>query len=108
MPAKRWLAIAGLLLVILVVVSALKTDSNWEGVDAAVVGKYAGALGRQPSPPLLNLQGDLQLFVFAIAGLVGGFLLGYWWRDMFGPGRVIANENEKGSVEREVTDVSAR
>ena len=105
MPARKWIALAGVLLVFLVLLSALTTDSRWDGVDVAVVGKYAEVLGRPPSAPLINLQGDLQLFVFAIAGLIGGFLLGYWWRDVFGPGRGIARK--QGNGERGATDVPA-
>lgn len=71
-------------LVILIVASALHNDSVWDGVDVAVVGKYATELGRQPWTPFINVQGDLQLFVFTVAGLVGGLLIGYHWRDLFG------------------------
>jgi hypothetical protein len=35
---------------------------------------------------LLGLrQGDIQLFLFLIAGTVGGFIAGYYYRDLFAP-----------------------
>lgn len=90
MPDKKWLVLGGSLLLLLVVTAALRS-SAWDGVDVAVVGKYASDLGREPQTPLINVQGDLQLFVFTMAGLVGGFILGYRWRELFGPG----NEGER-------------
>lgn len=86
MPSKKWLLSGALALVFLVVVSAMRTDSVWEGVDVAVVGKAATDLGREPWTPLINVQGDLQLFVFTVAGLIGGFAMGYYWRLLFGDG----------------------
>ena len=55
----------------------------WSGVDEAVVEKIAGEHGREASPPLINTdQGDLLLFVFLLAGAVGGFVAGYSWRKL--------------------------
>lgn len=55
--------------------------SKWTGVDEAVIEKIAKEQGREPNEPLINTdQGDLQLFVFLIAGAVGGFAAGYYWR----------------------------
>lgn len=54
---------------------------KWPGVDESVVGKYAKEHGREAHEPLINTdQGDLLLFVFLIAGAVGGFAAGYYWR----------------------------
>lgn len=83
MSGAKTLMLAGLLLAVLVGVS-LFVQSPWEGVDVAVVGNKAQELGGQVSPPLLNLSGDLLLFVFTAAGAIGGFVAGYVWRDMFG------------------------
>jgi len=53
----------------------------WSGVDEVVVEKIAGEHGREAKPPLINTdQGDLLLFVFLLAGVVGGFVAGYSWR----------------------------
>jgi len=54
---------------------------KWQGVDESVVEKYAKEHGREAKKPLINTdQGDLLLFVFLIAGTVGGFAAGYFWR----------------------------
>lgn len=84
MPARKWLLLGGAALVLLIAFSALVTNSAWDGVDVAVVGKYSTDLGRQPWTPFINVQGDLQLFVFTVAGLIGGFVVGYYWRTVFG------------------------
>ena len=53
----------------------------WTGVDEAVVEKVAKEHGREARKPLINTdQGDLLLFVFLLAGAVGGFAAGYYWR----------------------------
>lgn len=57
------------------------SSEKWPGVDESVVEKYAKEQGRQAHEPLINTdQGDLLLFVFLIAGTVGGFAAGYYWR----------------------------
>ncbi len=58
--------------------------ARWEGVDEAVVKKFAVAAGRPPRVPYINTdQGDILLFVFLIAGVAGGFVGGYCFRDLF-------------------------
>lgn len=62
--------------------SAEKSD-KWQGVDESVVEKYAKEYGREASKPFINTdQGDLLLFVFLLAGAVGGFAAGYFWRSL--------------------------
>lgn len=59
--------------------------AKWAGVDETVVEKYAAHYGRSAREPLINTdQGDLLLFVFALAGSIGGFTCGYYWRKLFG------------------------
>lgn len=56
-------------------------ESGWSGVDETVIEKYASAAGREAWEPVINTdQGDMLLFVFALAGIVGGFFGGYCWR----------------------------
>ncbi len=56
-------------------------SGKWAGVDEAVVEKYAREQGREARDPIMNTdQGDLLLFVFLLAGAVGGFAAGYYWR----------------------------
>ncbi len=54
---------------------------KWSGVDESVVEKYAKENGREARKPLINTdQGDLLLFVFLLAGTLGGFAAGYSWK----------------------------
>lgn len=63
---------------------AVALEGAWPGVDEAVVEKYAEQLGRQSRAPYINTdQGDLLLFVFALAGGIGGFVMGYYWHKLF-------------------------
>jgi ABC-type cobalt transport system substrate-binding protein len=56
-------------------------QNNWSGVDETVVEKFAQERGREAREPIINTdQGDLLLFVFLLAGAVGGFAAGYYWR----------------------------
>jgi len=54
---------------------------QWQGVDETVVGKFAREHGHAAKKALIDTgEGDLQLFVFLMAGVVGGFAAGYCWR----------------------------
>ena len=75
-----------LLFLVLLLVSATgvwaeEKQGKWPGVDETVVEKFAKAQGREARSPLLDTdQGDLLLFLFLLAGAVGGFAAGYYWR----------------------------
>ncbi len=57
---------------------------KWSGVDETVVEHYAREYGREARTPYINTdQGDLLLFVFTLAGSIGGFIAGYNWRKLF-------------------------
>ncbi|MCG2709068.1 MAG: hypothetical protein Q8N12_00380 [Thermodesulfovibrionales bacterium] len=61
--------------------SFVTASDKWQGVDESVVEKYAKEHGREAREPFINTdQGDLLLFVFLLAGTVGGFAGGYYWR----------------------------
>ncbi len=65
--------------------------ANWGGVDESVVEKYAEEYGRKAWTPFINTdQGDLLLFVFLLAGSIGGFTAGYYWR-------ILTTENVHGT-----------
>lgn len=65
-------------------VRGLDAGSEWPGVDEAVIGSIAERAGRPESEPLLAwVQGDLLLFMFLCAGLIAGFVLGYFARIAF-------------------------
>ena len=64
---------------------AAATHGLYEGVDDSVVGKFAKDAGRPPTPLIdFDKYNDLQLFAFLVAGLAGGFMLGYYNRSLFG------------------------
>ena len=59
-------------------------QNKWSGVDESVVKKVAAEHGRTAWKPFINTdQGDLLLFVFLVAGTLGGFVLGYNFRKLF-------------------------
>jgi len=59
----------------------LYASDKWPGVDEAVVKKIAREHGREDRPSLIPAaEGDLQLFLFLLAGAAGGFVAGYYWR----------------------------
>ena len=61
-------------------------QAEWVGVDEAVVGKFAREAGRLPDAPFFDPgKGDLLLFLFLAAGAAGGFVGGYFFRDLFPP-----------------------
>ncbi|MBU5638631.1 cobalt ABC transporter permease [Geomonas sp. Red69] len=58
---------------------------SYQGVDEAVVEKIAKEHGREAKAPLIDPgSGDLLLFAFLGAGVVGGFAAGYYWRQLTG------------------------
>ena len=67
---------------------AQEEKPKWPGVDEAVVEKFAKELGREARDPYFNTdQGDLLLFLFALAGAAGGFIIGYYWHKVFVAGK---------------------
>lgn len=64
----------------------IRADAEWSGVDTTVVEKFAKEAGRPPSEPLLNTErGDILLFLFLVAGTAGGFVGGFYFRQLFPP-----------------------
>jgi len=75
-------------LVLALPLAAEEPPPKWPGVDEAVVEKFAKELGREARDPYINTdQGDLLLFLFALAGGVGGFIMGYYWHKVFVAGK---------------------
>jgi ABC-type cobalt transport system substrate-binding protein len=74
-----------LLLTAFILPLATAAPEKWSGVDESVIEKVAKEHGREARQPLINTdQGDLLLFVFLLAGAVGGFVGGYYWRALMG------------------------
>ena len=80
-------SVVGTLLLIAVAIvplAASAEEGKWTGVDESVVEKVAKEHGREAWEPFINTdQGDLLLFVFLVAGVIGGFVMGYYWRGIF-------------------------
>ncbi|MFH2074263.1 MAG: cobalt transporter [Pseudomonadota bacterium] len=67
--------------------------ASWSGVDETVIEKFAEKAGRTAREPFINTdQGDLLLFVFLVAGIVGGFIGGYNFRVLFPPRHGVGDE----------------
>jgi cobalt/nickel transport protein len=81
----RIFVISILLLGMLSGAALAEPETKWPGVDESVVKKFADGAGRPAWEPFLNLEGDAQLFAFLMAGLVGGFTAGYYFRHLFPP-----------------------
>lgn len=87
MRANRALLLLALPLWLTAAPLVVHAAADWDGVDKAVVEKFAHEAGRPPREPLINTdRGDLLLFVFLVAGAVGGFVAGYCFRALFPPG----------------------
>ncbi len=75
--------------------TAVSASEKWPGVDESVIEKFAKEYGIESKEPLINTdQGDLLLFVFLIAGTVGGFTAGYYFRTLTEHRIQIKNINE--------------
>jgi ABC-type cobalt transport system substrate-binding protein len=65
----------------------------WEGVDETVVKKVAAEAGHPAREPYINTdQGDLLLFLFLLAGAIGGFIIGYTFRGLFPARKMIVDK----------------
>ena len=74
--------------------------ATWEGVDKVVVERVSAEAGHPAREPYLNTdQGDLLLFLFLLAGAVGGFILGYTFRALFPPRRETRSVTRCGGPE---------
>ena len=74
--------VAIIILALALITVASAAHASYEGVDERVVEKIAAEHGRPPTGPLFDAEGDLQLFMFLLAGTVGGFAAGYYYREL--------------------------
>jgi hypothetical protein len=66
---------------IVLAVGASYAAEKWQGIDEAVVQKIAREHGHEARRSFIDTgEGDLQLFMFLLAGAAGGFAAGYCWR----------------------------
>lgn len=67
---------------------ATSTAEDFVGVDEAVVEKFAANAGRKPAPPILDADsGELGRLLWLMAGVAGGFALGYCFRSLSPEGK---------------------
>lgn len=78
------LLLLGMTLLVGPAARAGEEPSRWSGIDETVVERVAAEAGRTPHGLLFEIdQGDLPLFLFLCAGIVGGSVLGYCFRMLF-------------------------
>lgn len=84
MKRQNFIIIILVVFLLCIIHHSISTASQkWTGVDESVVEKYAKEHGREARESLINTdQGDLLLFVFLLAGSIGGFLAGYYWKTL--------------------------
>jgi cobalt/nickel transport protein len=63
--------------------SSAPHGERWAGLDEKVVERVSAEAGHPRWRTLLDDSGDLPLFLFLAAGIVGGFALGYGYRAIF-------------------------
>ena len=80
---KLLIVLLGLLLTSGFAMAEGEKPEKWGGIDEAVIEKYATDKGREAAEPLFNVEGDMLLFLFALAGAIGGFIMGYYWHKVF-------------------------
>lgn len=92
---RRAKFVPSITIIIFLMTASVSWAAGWSGVDDTVVGKYAAQQGRPARSPLIDIeQGDLPLFIFTAAGVLGGFVAGYYWRKLFG------EKGERDSITR--------
>jgi len=83
---KAWIAALILAAISVVTFLIVRVTPEWEGVDETVVGKYAKEAGHPAQKAYIDTdRGDMLLFFFLIAGTAGGFMGGYYFRELFPP-----------------------
>ena len=102
----KTLTTAGIFFVILLLFShlsvAIADEEKWTGVDESVVQKIAKEHGREAHKPLINTdQGDMLLFVFLVAGSIGGFVGGYYWKILMEKPSKIEKKKQQDNTEGE-------
>jgi cobalt/nickel transport system permease protein/cobalt/nickel transport protein len=83
----------------------MSNTASWEGVDETVVKKVAADAGHPAREPYINTdKGDLLLFLFLLAGVIGGFIIGYSFRTLFPP-RKQPRESNTPDLKSQISNV---
>ncbi len=70
------------LLVAALAASPAPREPRWAGLDEKIVERVSAEAGHPRWRTLLDDSGDLPLFLFLSAGIAGGFVLGYGYREV--------------------------
>lgn len=85
---KKWCLL--LLLILSLGSSAIAktepSEEKWRGFDEAVIERIAEEKGKKPYG-LFSLEGDLELFAFALLSGIAGLFVGYYWRKLISENR---------------------
>jgi hypothetical protein len=68
----------------LILIRGHASSGRWPGMDEAVIGRFVNPSGSSSAPLFDWLQGDMLLFAFLVAGLLAGFVLGFFARSTLG------------------------
>lgn len=71
------------IIIILISCGSVMGAEKWSGNDVVVGNKIKEISGTEAKKPIINLSGDLGLFVFALGGFAAGVIVGYQWRKVF-------------------------
>ncbi len=97
--------IRAMLITIILLLSIAATGfsaEKWKGLDETVIEKIAEEHGRAPKEPVINTdQGDLLLFVFLGAGVIGGFAAGYFYRGVTDPRLTEPSSTDMNSIKKD-------
>ncbi len=86
MKKVAWAGMLIFFLILGVWLGLTELNSNWRGVDEAVVERFAREADHPPRDPYIPTdRGDLLLFFSLLAGVAGGFVGGYFYRALFPP-----------------------
>lgn len=69
--------------IILFIPSAAMAGQNWQGTDDLLDSKMKQITGVTAKEPLVDVNGNLGLFLFGAGGFTAGAVFGYQWRRVF-------------------------
>ncbi|MBU7007044.1 hypothetical protein [Phosphitispora fastidiosa] len=62
---------------------SVSAGEKWQGTDDLVDSKMEEVTGVSAKEPLVNIEGNLGLFLFAVGGFAAGAVVGYQWHKIF-------------------------
>ncbi len=59
-----------------------QSEEKWKALDEVVIEKIAQEKGLEPKS-VVELEGDMEIFVFSLLAAIGGFVAGFFYRKLF-------------------------